>query len=86
MIARGLAARHCSLPSTVAAELLDDLIDWLAIPSVSTGGGDPAAIERAADWVLERVHAAGLQPITELVRRSSLEDVFLRLTGRTLVD
>jgi acetylornithine deacetylase/succinyl-diaminopimelate desuccinylase-like protein len=59
MIARGLAARHCSLPSTVAAELLDDLIDWLAIPSVSTGGGDPAAIERAAAWVLERVHAAG---------------------------
>src|ERR1700689_4918934 len=32
------------------------------------------------------VRAAGLQPITELVRRSSLEDVFLRLTGRTLVD
>ena len=36
--------------------------------------------------VLERVHAAGLQPITSLVRRSSLEDVFLRLTGRSLID
>lgn len=35
---------------------------------------------------LERVHGAGLQPITSLVRRSSLEDVFLHLTGRTLVD
>ncbi|MDT9592580.1 ABC transporter ATP-binding protein [Nocardioides zeae] len=32
------------------------------------------------------VHAAGLTPSTTLVRRASLEDVFLRLTGRTLVD
>ena len=32
------------------------------------------------------VHARGLVPETVLVRRSSLEDVFLRLTGRTLVD
>jgi len=28
----------------------------------------------------------GLQPITSLVRRSSLEDVFLRLTGRSLIE
>ena len=32
------------------------------------------------------VHERGLDPIMTLVRRSSLEDVFLRLTGRTLVD
>ncbi|WP_123696121.1 ABC transporter ATP-binding protein [Agrococcus jenensis] len=32
------------------------------------------------------VHARGLQPVTSLVRRSSLEDVFLRLTGRSLVE
>ncbi|MEX2546755.1 MAG: ABC transporter ATP-binding protein [Chloroflexota bacterium] len=32
------------------------------------------------------VHERGLQPETMLVRRSSLEDVFLRLTGRTLID
>ncbi|MEW6225663.1 MAG: ABC transporter ATP-binding protein [Chloroflexota bacterium] len=31
-------------------------------------------------------HQRGLQPETVLVRRSSLEDVFLRLTGRSLVD
>src|SRR6188472_3268464 len=31
-------------------------------------------------------HARGLQPETVLVRRSSLEDVFLRLTGRSLVE
>ncbi len=30
--------------------------------------------------------ARGLEPETVLVRRSSLEDVFLRLTGRSLVD
>jgi lipooligosaccharide transport system ATP-binding protein len=38
------------------------------------------------DEFLARVHAAGIEPLTELVRRSSLEDVFLYLTGRTLVD
>jgi len=35
---------------------------------------------------LERVTSRGLAPITSLVRRSSLEDVFLRLTGRSLID
>jgi lipooligosaccharide transport system ATP-binding protein len=38
------------------------------------------------DDFLDRVHRAGLDPITELVRRSTLEDVFLHLTGRTLID
>jgi lipooligosaccharide transport system ATP-binding protein len=32
------------------------------------------------------VHGRGLVPETVLVRRGSLEDVFLRLTGRSLVD
>ena len=36
--------------------------------------------------VLEKIIKLGLNPITSLVRRSSLEDVFLRLTGRSLVD
>ena len=35
---------------------------------------------------LEAVRHAGLTPLTSLVRRSSLEDVFLRLTGRSLID
>ncbi|MFW6186731.1 MAG: ABC transporter ATP-binding protein [Actinomycetota bacterium] len=35
---------------------------------------------------LEEVTRRGLDPLTSLVRRSSLEDVFLRLTGRSLVD
>ena len=34
----------------------------------------------------QAVHARGLQPETVLVRRSTLEDVFLRLTGRSLIE
>jgi lipooligosaccharide transport system ATP-binding protein len=36
--------------------------------------------------VIAKTHERGLQPIATLVRRSTLEDVFLRLTGRTLVN
>ena len=53
-------------------------------------------IERLPDRVLlyaddgeaavAAAHARGLEPETVLVRRSSLEDVFLRLTGRSLAD
>ena len=38
------------------------------------------------DRALEEVRSRGLQPANSLVRRSTLEDVFLSLTGRTLVD
>jgi lipooligosaccharide transport system ATP-binding protein len=56
----------------------------------------PERMERTADRLLlyaadgddflTRVREAGLEPLTELVRRSTLEDVFLHLTGRTLID
>jgi lipooligosaccharide transport system ATP-binding protein len=36
--------------------------------------------------LLEKIYASALHPKTSLVRRSSLEDVFLRLTGRTLIE
>ncbi|MDQ3591825.1 MAG: ABC transporter ATP-binding protein, partial [Actinomycetota bacterium] len=36
--------------------------------------------------VASAVHEMGLTPTSTLVRRSTLEDVFLRLTGRTLVE
>ena len=36
--------------------------------------------------ILEQIVKLGLSPLTSLVRRSSLEDVFLRLTGRSLVE
>ena len=38
------------------------------------------------DGALAAAHARGIRPLSALVRRSSLEDVFLHLTGRTLVD
>ncbi|MGI5214453.1 ABC transporter ATP-binding protein [Plantactinospora sp. CA-290183] len=38
------------------------------------------------DAAVAEVHARALTPASVLVRRSSLEDVFLHLTGRTLVD
>jgi lipooligosaccharide transport system ATP-binding protein len=53
-------------------------------------------IERLPDRVLlyaddgeataAAAHARGLEPETVLVRRSTLEDVFLRLTGRSLIE
>jgi lipooligosaccharide transport system ATP-binding protein len=42
-----------------------------------TQDGDKAAAE---------LHGRGLQPQSTLVRRSTLEDVFLRLTGRSLIE
>ena len=44
---------------------------------VYTNDGDAAAAA---------IHARGLRPESTLVRRSSLEDVFLRLTGRSLIE
>jgi lipooligosaccharide transport system ATP-binding protein len=41
---------------------------------------------RDGDAALRAVRRLGLQPLTSLVRRSTLEDVFLRLTGRRLED
>jgi lipooligosaccharide transport system ATP-binding protein len=41
---------------------------------------------RDGDAALGTVRGLGLEPLTSLVRRSTLEDVFLRLTGRRLED
>src|SRR3954454_20803869 len=46
--------------------LLDELFDWLRIPSISTGGGEPADLQRAAEWAAAKVRAAGGE--AELVR------------------
>ncbi len=56
------------------AERIETLPDRLLL---YTADGDAAAIA---------VHKRGLRPEQVLVRRSTLEDVFLRLTGRTLVE
>ncbi len=39
-----------------------------------------------ADGTTDAIHARGLEPASLLVRRSTLEDVFLQLTGRALVE
>ena len=39
--------------------LLEQLTDWLRIPSISTGEGDPGELERAARWAADMVTAAG---------------------------
>ncbi len=56
------------------AERIEPLPDRLLL---YTSDGDAAAVA---------VHNRGLRPDQVLVRRSTLEDVFLRLTGRTLVE
>jgi lipooligosaccharide transport system ATP-binding protein len=38
------------------------------------------------EQALEQVHARGIPLETALVRRSTLEDVFLRITGRSLTE
>jgi lipooligosaccharide transport system ATP-binding protein len=38
------------------------------------------------DAAVKALHADGVRPTSVLVRRSTLEDVFLILTGRTLED
>ncbi|MCD0463195.1 dipeptidase [Roseiconus lacunae] len=40
---------------------LDDLVEWLRIPSVSSDSGKIAEVRRAGDWVYEKFSAAGLQ-------------------------
>jgi lipooligosaccharide transport system ATP-binding protein len=71
-------------PEEVAAELssrMDGLVRRLeALPDrllLYTDDGDATA---------SHLHELGLEPDSVLVRRSTLEDVFLHLTGRTLVD
>ncbi len=63
------------------ADKLDGLVDRVEVlPDrllLYTDDGDGSAAA---------VYDRGLHPVSTLVRRSTLEDVFLRLTGRTLVD
>ncbi|WHT20823.1 ABC transporter ATP-binding protein [Crossiella sp. CA-258035] len=56
------------------AERVEILPDRLLLYTADGETALAAAVER------------GIRPVSSLVRRSSLEDVFLRLTGRTLVD
>src|SRR3954451_12613412 len=63
---RGRLGLALSTLPGMADTLLDDLLEWLRIPSISTGGGDPAELERAAAWSRDKVRNAGGE--AELVR------------------
>jgi acetylornithine deacetylase/succinyl-diaminopimelate desuccinylase-like protein len=39
--------------------MLDELMEWLRIPSISSGGGDPADLVRAAEWAAAKVVDVG---------------------------
>ena len=88
---------HWSTPEVVelrfpvgVAESLDGELD------VAVGEGWADRVEvlpdrvlvytRDGDAAVSEVFGRGLHPTSTLVRRSTMEDVFLRLTGRTLVD
>ena len=69
------------IDTTPALDKLDGLAERIeALPDrvlLYTSDGEAAAVA---------VHSRGLQPESTLVRRSTLEDVFLRLTGRRLIE
>jgi lipooligosaccharide transport system ATP-binding protein len=88
---RELIARHSS--REVLELRFDDGV------SLDLDGRLDGLVERAEHlpdrWLLygadgeaaaEAIHTLGYRPVSQLVRRSSLEDVFLRLTGRTLIE
>ncbi len=86
-----LIAEHCTREVTelrfgvgeneTMAPKVEDLADRVEVlPDrllLYTDDGEAASVA---------VHERGLHPVSSLVRRATLEDVFLRLTGRTLVD
>jgi acetylornithine deacetylase/succinyl-diaminopimelate desuccinylase-like protein len=43
----------------MTSPLLEELTDWLRIPSISTGEPDPKGLRSAAQWVVDRVREAG---------------------------
>ena len=56
------------------SERIEELADRILI---GTADGDATTAA---------VHERGVQPESVLIRRSTLEDVFLSITGRTLID
>jgi len=69
---------------------------WTAVDEDRELAPCPERVEHLPDRILlyaddgeaaaVAVNQRGLKPETVLVRRSSLEDVFLRLTGRSLIE
>jgi len=90
---RSLIERHCTREVVEARFDDHDQLDLAAAQLVTSS----ARIERLADRLLlyvdnaddamEALHREGMAtPTTTLIRRSTLEDVFLTLTGRALTE
>jgi lipooligosaccharide transport system ATP-binding protein len=85
---RELIERH------TAGEVVEVRLEPGTDPSVLEGVGthqevlaDRVLVSSAdAEESLNEVHQRGIVPAMSLIRRATLEDVFLTLTGRTLVD
>jgi lipooligosaccharide transport system ATP-binding protein len=81
----------------VSREVLELRFEDLVTPDLEgKGRGLIVRSEQLPDRILlytdsgealaEVLHEEGVRPVSQLVRRSSLEDVFLRLTGRRLIE
>jgi lipooligosaccharide transport system ATP-binding protein len=81
----------------VSREVLELRFEDLVTPDLDgKGKGLIARSEQLPDRILlytdsgealaEALYEEGIRPVSQLVRRSSLEDVFLRLTGRRLIE
>ena len=64
---------------------LERALDGIA-PRVERLTGRALLYVEDGDRALAEVRHRGIEPSTAVVRRGSLEDVFLRLTGRTLIE
>ena len=68
-----------------AQPALDHSLDGIA-DRVEVLAGRVLLYTSDGDAAVAAVHCRGLRPETALIRRGTLEDVFLRLTGRSLID
>jgi lipooligosaccharide transport system ATP-binding protein len=86
-----LIARYSS-PQVVELRFGDDPVDRYREKVDGIGDRVDVLPERLlvyapdGDAAAAQVHARGLAPSSVLIRRSTLEDVFFRITGRTLVE
>jgi acetylornithine deacetylase/succinyl-diaminopimelate desuccinylase-like protein len=46
-------------PAGPSPRLLDELFEYLRIPSISSGGGDPADLLAAAEWLRDKIERSG---------------------------
>ncbi len=89
---RELIARHCTREVVELRFELDEDNEALAARLEGIGDRAEALPDRVllyaddGDAALAAVGARGLEAVSALVRRSSLEDVFLTLTGHSLID